>query len=613
MAVGSQGRSKIKGVLGFLLLGGILAGCLQKDLAPLIPCTVSGVVQEVRVENVDKVDLLMVVDNSMSMAQEQAKLRDQLPRLVQVLASGDKEAGQMAGTEGLGVQDFPPVKDLRIGVLTTDLGVGGQSVPDCTAKGDDGKLITTTGEPAPVGCGANGYGMGQKFVSYEPETSTDSPEQFADKVACVALTGAGGCGFEQQLESPLKAVTPSTSSLTFQGGVKGNGEANGFVRSDSLLVLMLITDEEDCSALNGEVFNANSQVFVAPATAINVRCARFPQALHPIDRYVNGFMDLRKDNPGLLVFAAVTGIPTDLDDASLDVILADPDMAPDGKYPETQDVNKRPILKPSCSAGSDGTADPPRRIVQVAKGLEDSGAAVTVKSICAPDFGPALDEVIRKIADALGGACLPRPLNPDAGNKVNCDVVEVLPEGQKCDDLKNLGRTFLRVETDKDTGTDREVCRITQLPATETGAAAPDGAGWYYEFDNSDVVATPPTDLQKRCGAHKQRVAFKSDSKPQNGADLRLECLQSVQAGDETTLDVGGFPCDANATCEPGKQVNGQDCPADYKLICDPLTLSWQIPCTNDSDCEPFTCDNVTQSRGTKDGPPAICVNPTCD
>ena len=37
---------------------------------------------------VDKIDLLFMVDNSNSMAEEQASLREQFPRLMQILTSG---------------------------------------------------------------------------------------------------------------------------------------------------------------------------------------------------------------------------------------------------------------------------------------------------------------------------------------------------------------------------------------------------------------------------------------------------------------------------------------------------------------------------------------------
>jgi hypothetical protein len=91
----------------------------------------------------------------------------------------------------------------------------------------------------------------------------DDPSDLASAVACIGALGTSGCGFEQQLEVALKAVTPSAAALwTREGyvpprfisergelsGVTGQGDrANaGFLRAGSVLAVVLVTDEEDC-------------------------------------------------------------------------------------------------------------------------------------------------------------------------------------------------------------------------------------------------------------------------------------------------------------------------------------------------------------------------------
>ena len=115
----------------------VLAGCPNQDLKPLVPCTLTGVSREVSVDRVEKVDLLFVVDNSGSMTEEQASLADQIPRLVNVLATGDRDLD--------GEPDFPAVRSLNVGVITTDMGTGGFRVATCAEPnfGDDGLLQTT--------------------------------------------------------------------------------------------------------------------------------------------------------------------------------------------------------------------------------------------------------------------------------------------------------------------------------------------------------------------------------------------------------------------------------------------------------------------------------------
>ena len=88
-----------------------LGGCQQRDLRPLNPCTINGFAERVNVTNVDKVDLLFMIDNSGSMEEEQTSLATEIPRLVQTLASGVARDGST----------FPAVRDLRVGVVSSDM------------------------------------------------------------------------------------------------------------------------------------------------------------------------------------------------------------------------------------------------------------------------------------------------------------------------------------------------------------------------------------------------------------------------------------------------------------------------------------------------------------
>ena len=104
--------------LALTALAGSLLGCPNQELAPLGPCTVSGVSLEVPQSGVDKVDLLFMIDNSGSMAEEQGKLAAVLPNLVTVLTTG-----QLDPLNPKSEPDFPAVKSLHIGVVSSDMGV----------------------------------------------------------------------------------------------------------------------------------------------------------------------------------------------------------------------------------------------------------------------------------------------------------------------------------------------------------------------------------------------------------------------------------------------------------------------------------------------------------
>src|SRR5690606_18070119 len=119
----------------------------------------------------------------------------------------------------------------------------------------------------------------------------------------------GGCGFEQQLESMLKAVTPSSSAVSFVMGTQGQADrANaGFLRPDAMLAVVVLTDEEDCSAADAELFNPSSGVY---GGSLNLRCFSYPMAVHPVERYVENLLAL-KSHPSQVFFGVIAGVPVD--------------------------------------------------------------------------------------------------------------------------------------------------------------------------------------------------------------------------------------------------------------------------------------------------------------
>ncbi|HEY8428356.1 MAG TPA: hypothetical protein VIL20_08275 [Sandaracinaceae bacterium] len=336
-----------------------------------------------------RVDVLFLIDNSVSMLEEQESLAAQLPRIVSALATGD--------VDGDGTPESAPVDDLHLGVVTSDMGTGGFAVPTCPRPdfGDDG-ILRTQGRSDLLGCAAT-Y---PSFLTFEP--GVHEPDDVAAAFACVAQVGTSGCGFEQPLEAVLKALTPSSSPIRFFGDTRGHGDgANaGFLRPDSILVTLLLTDENDCSASDPELFDPTSSTYSAD---LNLRCFAHPGALHPVSRYVDGLAALRSD-PRDLIFAVITGIPVDLESPSPDYgrILSDPRMVEqiDPAFPSR--------LVPSCDVGDRGVAFPPRRIVRVAEDLEARGAASVIGSICQEDYSGPVTEILTRIAARLGETCLSR-------------------------------------------------------------------------------------------------------------------------------------------------------------------------------------------------------------
>ncbi|MBW2462818.1 MAG: hypothetical protein JRH11_14295, partial [Deltaproteobacteria bacterium] len=121
--------------------------------------------------------LLFVIDDSESMAEEQAAFAAGLPPMLRALTSGD--------LDGDGGHDFSPIVSLRVGVISTDMGTAGFEHPTCNASdlGDDG-LLLTAGDPSIAGC-REAY---QSFLSYQSYEVVDVDALGAD-LSCKARIG----------------------------------------------------------------------------------------------------------------------------------------------------------------------------------------------------------------------------------------------------------------------------------------------------------------------------------------------------------------------------------------------------------------------------------------
>ncbi len=334
-----------------LLIVGLFAtvsSCTQRDLNALNPCTINGVVQNVPVNPQRALDLLILIDDSPSMQKEQAKLAEQVPRLVNLLITGGIDTDGVSTPVG----EFPAVSSLHVGVITPDMGYSTDPPTDFTPPSDfnptdackrnngNGKagfmqVEGLSGDPRTM-CTAQTPPPGTLYLNY-PEMGFDEVD-FINDVECV--TGQDdGCGFEQQLEAILASDRNTANS--------------GFNRDDALLAVILITDEDDCSTTDPRVFdvvarpsNPYQGPFADPPTnslvQFNLRCWEHKQALQQIQRYVDGIAGLKSD-PSQVVFAAITGIPEDSaldrenfdsDEDRYDAILGEPGLQGHGrKFP----------------------------------------------------------------------------------------------------------------------------------------------------------------------------------------------------------------------------------------------------------------------------------------
>jgi hypothetical protein len=180
----------------------------------------------------DQVDILFVVDNSNSMALEQ-----------DLLASGFASfATELENSN----------TDFHVGVITTDF-----DYEDATR----GQLV---GDPPII-----------------DRTDPNYLQTFQDR----ALIGIDGSGKEKGLEAALYALSPLMTT----------GPNAGFLRDEANLLIIVISDEEDCSD-NGALALETSEA-----------CYTMQDKLTPVSYFVSGFKGLKPAASDKVQFSAIVG------------------------------------------------------------------------------------------------------------------------------------------------------------------------------------------------------------------------------------------------------------------------------------------------------------------
>ena len=339
-----------------------------------------------------RVDLLFVVDNSGSMFQEQAAMAEYLGAMIRELVDPPDADGDTR-------PDALPVEDLHVGVVSTDVGTMGYTVSTCRNRdvGDDGCLLHL---PSPLvgGCESS-Y---PSFLARDPSNAlTYDPERLAADFACIGTLGTNGCGWEQQLESLRRAVMENQQP----------GRCNeGFLRPDSVLTIVLVTDEND-----GSVSPAHPEFFDQSRTDLghlgSVRTLLHPEMLTPVEWFHQRLLSVRPRAVESIVLAGIVGVPVDsvCEGSGID-FAACLDLT---GMQETIDPAAPTQIIPSCDTTM-GMAFPPRRIVELARMWDEAGGGMVVASICRPDWTAAAAEITQEITERLRPECFPYELDVEA-------------------------------------------------------------------------------------------------------------------------------------------------------------------------------------------------------
>ena len=184
-----------------------------------------------------KLDLLLMVDNSLDMSEKQRLLKDAV--------------GWLLGPEG----PLRSADDVHVGVITSSLGshgaVGAKDVCVSVEDNDHAHLLGSL-RPGLVSFDANG------FLAWGPDAASfDTVAAQLDPM--LDAVGEQGCGYEASLEAwyrflidpepPGTVVVPQGASTAVVADIDATvlSQRAAFLRPDSVLAIVVLSDENDCS------------------------------------------------------------------------------------------------------------------------------------------------------------------------------------------------------------------------------------------------------------------------------------------------------------------------------------------------------------------------------
>jgi hypothetical protein len=273
-------------------IAALATGCLDRPVVKAEPKTSNVFVDLLAQTAVDKIDLLFMIDNSVSMADKQDILKSAVPLLLKRLVTPNcldgmgNPTGATANSDGMcpnnQTVEFNAIGDIHIGIVSSSLGAHGGMVCATPMSADDhlddkAHLIGT------VRTGVAGYNnLG--FLAWDHKGTANNPPGEKDPTALntafvnmIGAVGEHGCGYEASLESWYRFLVdpepPEMVTLQGQTTVRGSklviaadgtqtcmgcdatllAQRKSFLRPDSLVAIVMLSDENDCSIRDDSV------------------------------------------------------------------------------------------------------------------------------------------------------------------------------------------------------------------------------------------------------------------------------------------------------------------------------------------------------------------------
>lgn len=413
----------------------------------------------------EQIDLLFVIDNSGTMAEEQLNLAQNFPLLIQKLEDLRDSA------------DNPVAADVNIMVTTSDFGnpscdpykeaepeKGKPVYTPCTDRLDRftwNTMPPTVAEDACTQVCTTGARPDDQFINFTPTGSNVQGGTPADALSCLGPQGIDGCGYEAPLENMLQGLF-SGACWNDPDSCSGDAEwgqfDKPFLRPDATLGIVIVTDEADCSVKEFSImtdpnfqevdpddgarkqssaicWNAGVACDGPDANGVYTNCRATDDGnMQPISRYTNYLIDeIRERQNKEVIMLGILGVPL------VTAHSEEPPFQPtaggvfdlvyrdwiDGAFPagdilpgdaaEGVDAEKQEWafgIGPGCTGedgmgGFTGQAVPPVRIKEVCEALDyedangDLNIRCCIESICDTDFSAAINCLTGIISESI--------------------------------------------------------------------------------------------------------------------------------------------------------------------------------------------------------------------
>jgi len=397
------------------------------------------------------VDILFVIDNSPSMSPKQKQLGTAIDNFMKKI-----------DTSG---------SNYHVGVVSTDIGAqqapntafqpGNLNIPSCdTYKGNDGELqqrACSSRDQSKWSVDAKSACTTLCPTKLEPQNGdvylwkqdgiTNAPSNdITGTFKCIAPLGDSGCGLESPLEAAKRALDNHSTTNA------------GFLRQNSVLAVIFLTDEDDCSvAMSNRSQNnpnsldcTNSGMSTYNCWKNDFRCMAYNLKcnesmiytgaktgcvengngyLEPIDTYVRFFSNLRSSNK--IVLAGIW-TPTLLDNPNSDItklgkLIVDYDdqicVPGPGIKCSTEALNRGKGAKAACLNATDANFFGQAQLRLSSFIRKFDSASRVEQNVCEPaTYGTVLDVVADRITNRISANCLSGKPKTDANGNPICIV-----------------------------------------------------------------------------------------------------------------------------------------------------------------------------------------------